>query len=325
MTTSRFQVSPPLSSAVRQRRDLTTLALSILEDRGYQEIEVPLLAPYDELRSALGPEISAQLFRFVDRDGDLLVLRGDLTPLVARQLAGRMPHQPGPVRVCYASRVARVRRAFAREQVEANELGFELMGEAGLEADLEVIGCALALAERLGFVGCELALGDVRIAAGLTDEAVKAGAPRVAVERAVARRDPVAVVQACAQSETPVALRAALARACTLDPSLEDLARIEAAAPEALHAGASALRARVQALVDAGHQDLVALDLGAQDDRGYYTGARFTLRHEDIDTPLGRGGRYDDLRAHFGPPGPAVGFAFGVDTLVGAREAQVQS
>lgn len=313
MNDARFQVSPPLSSAVRTRRGIINRALTHLESRGYTEVEVPLLAPYDELRAALGPEVSARLFRFIDRDGTMLVLRGDLTPVIARQLA-RVPHAGQELRVCYAARVARVRRAFAREQIESYELGVELVGATGHDADHELVALADALLETMGVPERELAVGDVRVVGGLLEASGLEGAARAELERAIARKDPAETLER--GRALPAPLRSALARACAINPSRDDLDAIAAAGPPTTRVGADALRATVDGLAARGLGTPVVLDLGALDDRGYYTGIRFALRCPRAQVPLGRGGRYDRLLSHFGPHRPAVGVGFDVDAVL---------
>ena len=59
----------------------------------------------------------------------------------------------------------------------------------------------------------------------------------------------------------------------------------------------------------------VIFDLGLARDLGYYTGAVFEVYDSALGSPIGGGGRYDDLLGHFGRALPAVGFALGVDRL----------
>jgi ATP phosphoribosyltransferase regulatory subunit len=59
----------------------------------------------------------------------------------------------------------------------------------------------------------------------------------------------------------------------------------------------------------------VIVDLGLVRQLGYYTGAVFEVYDPALGSPIGRGGRYDDLLGRFGRPLPAVGFAIGVDRL----------
>ena len=59
----------------------------------------------------------------------------------------------------------------------------------------------------------------------------------------------------------------------------------------------------------------VIFDLGLVRTLGYYTGAVFEVYDAAFGSPLGGGGRYDDLLGRFGRALPAVGFAIGVDRL----------
>ena len=46
---------------VRRRRDIVTRALTLLDAWGYDEAEVPLLAPFDDLRTAVGTDAIAKV------------------------------------------------------------------------------------------------------------------------------------------------------------------------------------------------------------------------------------------------------------------------
>jgi ATP phosphoribosyltransferase regulatory subunit len=59
----------------------------------------------------------------------------------------------------------------------------------------------------------------------------------------------------------------------------------------------------------------VIFDLGLVRSIGYYTGAVFDVFDPALGTPIGGGGRYDELLGRFGRRLPAVGFALGVERL----------
>ncbi len=80
-------------------------------------------------------------------------------------------------------------------------------------------------------------------------------------------------------------------------------------------AGAVAGLRGVHELLSAEVAERVIFDFGLARDLDYYTGAVFEVYDEALGTPLGGGGRYDDLLASFGRPLPAVGFAINVDRL----------
>jgi ATP phosphoribosyltransferase regulatory subunit len=63
----------------------------------------------------------------------------------------------------------------------------------------------------------------------------------------------------------------------------------------------------------------VIFDLGLIRSLGYYTGAVFEVYDAGLGTPLGGGGRYDDLLGRFGRDLPACGWALNVERLHLAR------
>ena len=65
------------------------------------------------------------------------------------------------------------------------------------------------------------------------------------------------------------------------------------------------------------------LDFGLARDLAYYTGIVFEIRHPDLQTSLGGGGRYDGLARALGSPSdiPALGFALTLESLLGTLES----
>src|SRR5439155_26304467 len=84
--------------------------------------------------------------------------------------------------------------------------------------------------------------------------------------------------------------------------------------PSPAHGAATGLR-RVHELLAPGAAGRVIFDLGLVRNIGYYTGAVFDVYDPALGSPIGGGGRYDDLLARFGRGLPAVGFALEVDRL----------
>jgi ATP phosphoribosyltransferase regulatory subunit len=81
---------------------------------------------------------------------------------------------------------------------------------------------------------------------------------------------------------------------------------------------AAALRA-VYELLAPEIAERVIFDLGLIRSLGYYTGAVFEVYDAGLGTPLGGGGRYDDLLGRFGRDLPACGWALNVERLHLAR------
>ena len=112
--------------------------------RGYLPIETPTLEVMDVMRA--GGRMPGSPFKFFDASGDLLAMRPDVTLQVARMCATRLAGQPGPFRFRYMQRV--FREAEGRMQAQAREMtqiGVECIGEAGPQADAEVVELMVTL------------------------------------------------------------------------------------------------------------------------------------------------------------------------------------
>ena len=174
-----------------------------------------------------------ELYRFADRDGELLALRSDFTPLLARLLAPHLAALELPLRLFYRGDVVRCPERGAPSEVEQHQIGGELLGSEaegpGLEREA-ALACARLLAVASGG-RAHLVLGF----AGALDELLVAAvgrerAPELA--RAIARRERSA-------SRLGSAGAAAAARRTTAIAEIIDLG-----APSAATASRCARRAR---------------------------------------------------------------------------------
>jgi ATP phosphoribosyltransferase regulatory subunit len=307
---------PTLASLVRRRRRATTAALAALAGWGYEEAEVPLLVPYDALRDALGGDAS-DLFRFTDREGRLLLLRSDLTPIIAWQLARTLDTRTLPVRVSYANRVARIQRAFAGERVESHEIGAELFGAPGLAGDLECLVVAWDVLTCLGLEDVEVHVANVAIAELLVEAASNVDSQ--ALRSAIARRDR-NTVRELANGVAPE-LAQALAALCSMRPDASDVRAARAPQIPGLDAAFAHLEALRDGVTATGCSR-VQFDLSAKSDRRYYTGLFFRVLANGAEGPIAAGGRYDRLLGAFGRPVPAVGFGVQVENVIAVLEAR---
>jgi len=323
-----------LFEAARQRRELEDRLVRALEEAGFSEVILPIvdyLEPYEPL---LNPATRGELYRFIDRDGELLALRSDFTPMLARLLAPRLHNLDLPVHVFYRGDVVRYEEERAGHQRELFQLGAELLGLSGEEAERRMLQLFLKLLA----VAAPDGKGDgdgVRVVlgfAGALDRLLLAAAPTVAPlelaeairrrERAVVRKVPgvgpvlLAVVE---HGEPP--------RAEDLGPEAgERLVRLQALQSEIATEFPRA-RLSIDLAEFARHpldpriEELSRTAGGAGGaiegpDRGYYDGLVFRGYVGSGGQPVGAGGRYDRLFSHLGAEAPAVGFTVGLDRLL---------
>ena len=89
---------------------------------GYEPVSVPPFEYAAVLEHDLGPLDSGQVLRFVEPEtGEIVALRPDMTPQIARLVAMRLADAPPPVRLCYEGAV--VRRRAERASRASNSPG----------------------------------------------------------------------------------------------------------------------------------------------------------------------------------------------------------
>jgi histidyl-tRNA synthetase len=124
----------------------------VSESFGYQEWEAPILESLDLYAAKSGEElVNQQSFVFPDRGGDMIALRPELTPSLARMVAQKQNELIFPLRWwSYGPfwRYERPQRGRTREFFQWN---IDLIGVDSPEADAEMIAIAASFLEQVGF------------------------------------------------------------------------------------------------------------------------------------------------------------------------------
>lgn len=288
-------------SAARRRAVESRLAEALLA-AGFAEALLPILdyvEPYEPLLTA---ESRAELYRFADRDGEMLALRADFTPLLARLLAPRLGALPLPLRLFYRGDVVRYQEERAGRERELFQMGAELLGAPGEEAEREMLALFLALLDRVTAEPVQLVLGF----AGALDRLLEAAGGG----------EPGRLAGAVSRRERGVARAASRA----LFEVVEDGVPAD---PAELGEAAALRLGRLQDLCgDLGRRfprlrlqvDLAEFADHARD-RPYYDGIVFRAHLGVAGVAVGGGGRYDRLFRRLGAEVSAVGFSLSVDRL----------
>lgn len=111
-------VAALLFEGAARRRRLEEAMVRRLEDHGFGEVILPVVDYLEPYEAMLSPQSRSELYRFVDRDGEVLALRADFTPMLARLLAPRLASMELPLRLCYRGDVLRYQEERAGRQRE---------------------------------------------------------------------------------------------------------------------------------------------------------------------------------------------------------------
>ena len=307
-----------LPQAAARRRSIAERLLGEFERWGFERIITPLFECADVLERGLGADARAAAIRFVEPvTGEVVALRPDITPQVARLVATRLAEAGGPVRLCYEGTVARLATG-ARGQREILQAGVELYGAGSPEGDAEAVSVAAAALAAASLPEVRLEVGHVALARHAL-AAIDGEAQRAAVALALLRKDRAGVVRAAAGLPRPLRIL------------LEALPGLYGE-PRAVLGEARALRlpGAVRRAVDSLEEVLdslddvalsLAIDLGEVRGFDYYTGIRLAGFVAGAGDAVLAGGRYDELAARYGRPVRAIGFAIDVEAIAEAQSA----
>jgi ATP phosphoribosyltransferase regulatory subunit len=160
-------IADVLPSEARHIEELRRLLLDTARGFGYELVMPPLLEHLESLLTGTGQALDLQTFKLVDQlSGRMMGLRADTTPQVAR-IDAHLLNRAGVTRLSYCGPVLHTRPDHPHGTREPLQLGAEIYGHAGLEADLEVLQLALAQLKAAQVDQPQVDLGDARIVASL--------------------------------------------------------------------------------------------------------------------------------------------------------------
>jgi ATP phosphoribosyltransferase regulatory subunit len=288
----------------------------VFDAHGYGEIRTPALE-YEEVLTRGDPAAADPAYKLFDEQGNVLVLRSDMTIPIARVVSTRYATASLPLRFCYVAHAYRSVRPSRGQDREMLQAGIELVGvpeHAGTAEALTVLCRALDAA---GLEGYRIGLGDAALYPSLLDVHGVSDDARRRILHELQTRDFVGLEREVEGLRLGPSATEALLRV----PQRRGGAEVLEAAGDA----ADGLRA-VFAELPPEVAERVIFDLGLARSLGYYTGAVFEVYDAALGAPLGGGGRYDDLLGRFGRDLPAAGWALNVErlhiALVGERRGE---
>ena len=296
-----------LPDEMRELRAITEAMRGTFAARGYGEVYTPALE-YEYVQARGGAAQPA--YKLFDEQGNVLVLRSDMTLPIARVVSTRYAQAEPPLRFSYLAHAYRSvvpKRGEAREMLQA---GIELVGSPGAAGTAEALEVLCAALDAAGLAGYRIGLGDASLfpsllaALGLGSEAAQAVMQSLADRNFVGLEATLAAHQVDA-TDTRLLLDVAQTRG-----GREALEHADRHVADAV-AGMLEVHDRLPAAA----ADRLIFDLGLSLKLGYYTGAVFEVYDAALGAPVGGGGRYDDLLGRFGRPLPAVGWALNVERL----------
>ncbi len=292
------------NEAARIERLRRTL-LDHFRGRGFELVMPPMLEYLESLLTGAGQDLQLRTFKLVDQlSGRTLGIRADITPQAARIDAHLLNHQ-GVTRLCYCDSVLHTLPASISAGREPLQIGAELYGYAGIEADLDIVRLMAGAFKQIKMSISRIDLGHVGIFRALAEAAGLRPEAEESVLSLLQKKDVPGLYEVCADVPSPH--REAFLLLPQLYGSAEILERASKELPE-LPAIASALNDLRHLL--AGAPELpFSIDLSDLRGYHYHNGVVFAAYCPDYPAAIALGGRYDGAGRAFGRSRPATGFS----------------
>ena len=290
---------------------------------GYQDIQTPTFEYFDVFGKEIGTTPAKDLFKFFDSDGNILCLRPDFTPSMARCAAKYFVDEDLPLRLSYVGNTFSNTSLLQGKLKETTQMGAELMGDDSVEADGEMIAMLIDALLQTGLKQFQVSVGEIDYFKGICEDLSLTAEQERVIREYISNKNFFAVEEYL-QSETISKEKIDVIMAIEdMFGSVDMLQEAGKLSNHPLVQGAiERLKTLYEILCAYNVEKYVSFDLGMLSSYQYYTGIIFKVYTIGIGDVVVKGGRYDKLLAFFGKNSPAIGFVIVIDDLMQALKRQ---
>ena len=290
---------------------------------GYQDIQTPTFEFFDVFGKEIGTTPARDLFKFFDSEGNILCLRPDFTPSMARCAAKYFSEEDMPLRFTYQGNTFSNTSLLQGKLKETTQLGAELMGDDSVEADGEMISMLVDALLHTGLKDFQVSIGEVDYFRGICEGLSLSAKEEEVIRDYISNKNFFAVKEYLEAQNKSGEVINTLMRIEDLFRSVEVLSQAGELSSNSLAEKAIERLTRLYDVLCAyGVERYVSFDLGMLNSYHYYTGIIFKVYTHGIGDAVVKGGRYDRLLPYFGKNSPAIGFVIVIDDLMQALSRQ---
>ena len=286
---------------------------------GYSMVNTPTFEYIDVFTDDSGRSDTKTMVKFFDGDGDILALRPDFTPAIARMAATKFP--AGEIyKFGYTGTAFINSEAYSNvRQKEFIQSGVELLGVNSCEEDAEIIALTITSLLKSGLDEFQIEIGHAGFFKGLVFEAGLNDAECEQLRLMTHRKDFVNIENFLKNRDVSPKTAELIAK---LPHLFGDISVVREISTEGLNETSKNALENLSdiynAICDYGFEKYISFDLGLVQSLDYYTGMIFKGFTHNMGFPICGGGRYDTLLERFGTNAPATGVALWVDRIFAA-------
>lgn len=291
---------------------------------GYNDIQTPTIEFFDVFNKERGSVASNEMFKLFDNYGNTLVLRPDMTPSIARAAAKYFEEHEMPLKLCYSGNTfINVSKSYQGRLKENTTIGAELIGDASIDADFEIISMVIDCMKNAGLKEFQVEIGNVMFFKGLLSAAGISGDNEEELISLIQDKNYFGEEELLDSMNIDKHIKDVLLAMPQLFGSVDVLRQARQLTDNSdCIAAIDRLERLYELLKVTGYDEYITFDLGAISKHAYYTGIIFYAYTFGTGEPVISGGRYDKLIGQFGCDKASIGFSIVVDSLMAAINRQ---
>lgn len=299
-----------------QKEQIRSTARDFIRNKGYDFIKTPSVEYFETIGKASAIDESS-LFKLVDNQGEMLVLRPDMTTPIARIAASKLLKEKNPLRLAYYANVFRAQQREGGRPAEFEQLGLELIGDFSAYGDSEIIHTAAELVKVLGVESFRITIGHAGVLTAFLTNNTNTVEQVEDLRKLLVKKDFVGFEQKLEEvgllEDQKDNLHKLIDYSIDFKP-LENYRQFLTEDQQYLIDQVEQLQHLLQ--LQLSDYSVVSFDLSLASHMSYYTGMLFEIHAAGSGFSIGNGGRYDELFHQFDEKVGATGFGIRVDRLL---------
>ena len=298
--------------------------MSVFKIYGYHPIQTPMFEFVEIFGKQIGSTSAKDLYKFFDHEGNTLVLRPDITPSIARCASKYFMDEVTPIRLCYIGNTFINNKNYQGRLKECTQAGAELIGDASVDADAEMIALAIHSLKNAGLTEFQISVGHVDYLGGLFEAAGMDEETELQVKDFINNKNFYCVDEIVEKLDLPqdlVELFGMLHEYAVTTDTLK-LAKEKAKNYQKVYDALEHMEQLHSILEMYQVEKYVSYELAMLSSLEYYTGMIFAGYTFGTGEAIVKGGRYDQLLNYFGKDSAATGFVIVIDQLMAALSRQ---
>ena len=295
----------------------------VLKLYGFHDIQTPTFEFFDIFSEKRGTVAAKNMYRFFDREGNMLALRPDITPSIARCVSKYYKDEELPIRFCYSGNTFINNTSYQGKLKEITQIGAELINDDTSDADAEMLAVTIECLLECGIRELQIEVGHADFFNGIAEEGNFTDSEKAELRKLIICKNMFGVEQMIEEKNITGDLKELFLKLPELFGNLENLsyARTLTKNEKALHA-INRLEKLYSILKTYELNSYVTFDLGRLSEYNYDTGIIYKAYTYGTGEPIAKGGRYGGLTEQFGKRAPAIGLAIEVDQVMNALSRQ---